>query len=210
MQLAAAFKNYSRVELEKMEAEAEAAVQDETLRQAAIEAAKKEAARLAAERIAREKAEHLREERNREEAIRAAQEKAERLAAEKIAKEKAERQAAEAARLKAALEEATRDDNEDWKTREDRIWVVLSYIFSPLVPIIILFWEEKRNRPFIRAHNAQALGVGILSFLISFLTLGFGGLIVFPFQIFWGFKAYNGNYVEIPLLTNFVKNKGWA
>jgi uncharacterized membrane protein len=214
-QLATALKSYSQSELEKMKAEAEVAARDEAARQAAIKAAEEMAVREAAERIAREKAEHLREERNREAAIRAVQEEERRLAAEKIAKEKAERQAAEAAKLKAALEEATREDNEDWKTNDDRLWVALSYIFTPFVPIIILLMEEKRNRPFIRAHNAQALGIGIISLLISILLswtiiLAFVPLIIFVFQIVWGIQAYNGKYIEIPALTKFVKNQGWV
>src|SRR5688572_13420930 len=48
-------------------------------------------------------------------------------------------------------------------TSDDKLWALLAYIFSPLVPIIILLMEDKKNRPFIRAHNMQALVVGVIS-----------------------------------------------
>jgi hypothetical protein len=42
-------------------------------------------------------------------------------------------------------------------TSDDKLWSLLAYVLTPLVPIIILLMEDKKNRPFIRAHNAQAL-----------------------------------------------------
>jgi uncharacterized membrane protein len=102
-------------------------------------------------------------------------------------------------------------------TADDRLWVLLAYIFSPLVPIILLFMEDKKNRPFIRAHNAQALAFGvvyiILGSVIAAVTFGIGaclyplGLIA---EIYWGIQGYNGKYVNIPVITDFVKKQGWA
>jgi len=34
--------------------------------------------------------------------------------------------------------------------------------------------------------------------------------IIWAVGVYWGFKAYGGNMVEIPVITNFVKNQGWA
>jgi hypothetical protein len=42
-------------------------------------------------------------------------------------------------------------------TNDDRLWAFLAYILSPLVPIIILLMVDKKDRPFIRAHNMKAL-----------------------------------------------------
>ena len=101
-------------------------------------------------------------------------------------------------------------------TSSDKLWVLLGYIFTPLVPIIVLFLEDKKNRPFIRAHNAQALAWGVVVWVIGLvLTPVFGiGLCVGPIlliiSIYWGIQGYQGKYVTIPVLTNFVKNQGWA
>jgi len=100
-------------------------------------------------------------------------------------------------------------------TSDDKLWALLAYIFSPIVPIILLLMEDKKNRPFIRAHNVQALVWGIavyvLSAVLSFILIGvciaIVGLIL---NIYWGIKAYQGEYVTIPVITNFVKSQGWA
>ena len=35
-------------------------------------------------------------------------------------------------------------------------------------------------------------------------------LIIWFVCIYWGVQAYNGKTFEIPVVTNFVKNQGWA
>jgi uncharacterized membrane protein len=98
---------------------------------------------------------------------------------------------------------------------DDRLWVLFAYILTPLVPIIILLMEDKKNRPFIRAHNAQALAVGVINFILGIalswtLVLACVPLIIWLVCIYWGIQGYNGKFVEIPVVTNFVKNQGWA
>jgi uncharacterized membrane protein len=80
-------------------------------------------------------------------------------------------------------------------TSDDKLWALLAYVLTPIVPVIILLMEDKKNRPFIRAHNAQALVIGVVNFLLG---------------IFWGIQAYNGKMVEIPVVSNFVRQQGWA
>src|SRR5512135_2669464 len=96
-------------------------------------------------------------------------------------------------------------------TSNDKLWVLLAYIFTPLVPIIILLMADKKQRPFIRAHNAQALAWGVVLYVIVTITsFFFIGLCIWPLglilQIYWGIQAYGGKYVNIPVITNFVKN----
>jgi len=100
-------------------------------------------------------------------------------------------------------------------TSDDKLWALLAYIFSPLVPVIILLMEDKKNRPFIRAHNIQALVVGVINLAIAM----FLGWMLIPLclnlalsiaLIYWGIKAYQGEMVTIPVVTDFVKNQGWA
>jgi uncharacterized membrane protein len=94
-------------------------------------------------------------------------------------------------------------------TNDDRLWAALAYIFTPLIPVILMLMEEKKDRPFIRAHNAQALVAGIALWIIIPVTLGCGGILALAF-FYWAYKAYQGEMVEIPVITDFVKKQGWA
>ena len=100
-------------------------------------------------------------------------------------------------------------------TDDDRLWAALAYVFSPLIPIIVLLMEDKKERPFIKAHNVQALVFGVVVYLLaSLLAVLFIGICIglagFALSLYWGYKAYQGEYIEIPVITNFVKNQGWA
>lgn len=100
-------------------------------------------------------------------------------------------------------------------TSDDKLWAALAYVFTPLIPIILLLMEDKKNRPFIRAHNAQALAWGVAFYIIVGVTSAFLiGLCIWPLgflvQLYWAYQAYQGKMVEIPFLTNFVKQQGWA
>lgn len=100
-------------------------------------------------------------------------------------------------------------------TSDDKLWALLAYLFTPIVPIILMLMEDKKNRPFIRAHNAQALAWGVvlwvLTFALSFVVIGAClGLVGIILNIYWGIKAYKGEYVNIPVITDFVKKQGWA
>jgi len=106
-------------------------------------------------------------------------------------------------------------------TSEDKTWALLCYLFGIIFPIIILLMEDKKDRPFLKAHYPQALAysivVAVISITVSILTFfigGLGGICVgllaaIP-AIIWGIKAYNGEYVEIPVITDFVKKQGWS
>lgn len=92
-------------------------------------------------------------------------------------------------------------------TSDDKLWALLAYIFSPLVPIILMLMEDKKNRPFIKAHNAQALILGIIAVITSSFCIG---ILVWFYMLYLGFQAYQGKIVEVPVITNFVKGQGWA
>ena len=98
-------------------------------------------------------------------------------------------------------------------TSDDKLWAALAYVFSPLVPIILLLLEDKKDRPFIRAHNIQALIMGVIMMfgipIIAVFTLGCGSLI-WLIMLYWAYKAYQGELINIPVITDLVKNQGWA
>jgi uncharacterized membrane protein len=100
-------------------------------------------------------------------------------------------------------------------TSDDKLWAALTYVFTPLVPVILLLMEDKKNRAFIRAHNAQALAWGIVFYVVVTITSFFiVGLCILPLgfllQLYWAYKAYQGQYVSIPVITDFCKKQGWA
>jgi uncharacterized membrane protein len=92
-------------------------------------------------------------------------------------------------------------------TSDDKLWALLTYIFSPLVPIIIMVMEDKKNRPFLKAHNVQALILGIIAVITSSFCVG---ILVWFYMIYLGIQAYNGKLVEVPVITNWCKSQGWA
>jgi uncharacterized membrane protein len=100
-------------------------------------------------------------------------------------------------------------------TSDDKTWALLSYIFTPLIPVVLLLIEDKKNRPFLKAHYPQALIWGLLMWIVSiplsFVFIGLcTGLFGLVMSVIWGIKAYNGETVEIPVITDFVKNQGWS
>ncbi len=102
-------------------------------------------------------------------------------------------------------------------TDDDKLWVLLAYVFTPLIPIILILLEDKKERPFIKAHNAQALAWGIVNLIggtilstILFFCFGLPSLLIWGIGVYWGWQAYQGEYVTIPVITDFVKGQGWA
>lgn len=107
------------------------------------------------------------------------------------------------------------NDFEPEITSDDKLWVLLTYVLSPLVPVIILLMEDKKNRPFIKAHNAQALVLGLVNLVLG-VVLGWTvflscvPLLLWIYMVYLGIQGYQGQYVTIPVVTDFVKNQGWA
>lgn len=102
-------------------------------------------------------------------------------------------------------------------TSDDKLWALLAYALSPLVPVIIMLMEDKKNRPFLRAHNAQALAWGLVNLVggtilsgVLFFCFGLPSLLIWGIGVYWGYQAYQGKYVTIPVITDFCKNQGWA
>lgn len=99
---------------------------------------------------------------------------------------------------------------------DDRLWVLLGYVFTPILPIIVMFMADKKDRPFIKAHNMQTLVLGVaeivLVIIVSIITLGIGsclGFLPWIYNIFLAIKANKGEVFDIPVISNFVRKQGW-
>ena len=97
---------------------------------------------------------------------------------------------------------------------QDKLMAALSYpIF--IVALIILLVEDMKNRPFQKYHAVQALAVNVVIIVLS-IVLGWTvilacvPLLLWLVTFYWAFKAYQGEYFEIPVITNFIKGQGWV
>ena len=99
---------------------------------------------------------------------------------------------------------------------DDKLWAMLSWIpwLGVVLAIIALLIEPQKDRPFVRFHAVQAIGaniiIGIVSALLvvtvflSCITPILGLVTIYP-----AIKAYQGEWFEVPWLTDFCKNQGW-
>jgi len=101
-------------------------------------------------------------------------------------------------------------------TSDDKLWAALGYPIA-LIAIIVLFMEDKKNRPFIRFHAIQSIAFNVvlwvLIFVISAVTLGFGAIcapLLWLVTLWPAYDSYQGKYTEIPVITKFIKDRGWV
>jgi uncharacterized membrane protein len=102
-------------------------------------------------------------------------------------------------------------------TSDDKLWAALSYVFAPLVGIIALLMEDKKSRPYVKFNAVQSIVASvafwIVSVIITTLTVGIGGLCVpllWLVFLYWGYQAYQGQNVKIPMVSDFIRNQGWG
>ena len=92
-------------------------------------------------------------------------------------------------------------------TQDDKLWALLSYVFCPLIGIIVLLIEEKKNRPFLKYNAVISIILGVLGVVLSWACIG---ILVWLYAIYLGIKSYQGEWVEVPVISDFVRNQGWA
>ena len=99
-------------------------------------------------------------------------------------------------------------------TSDDRLWGLLCFLLAPLVPIIVLLMEDKKNRPFIKYHTIPTLIFGIVEGIVVAL-LSWIPIVqcIVPFiwiiNIVYAIKANKGVNVDIPVITKFSQGQGW-
>jgi uncharacterized membrane protein len=101
-------------------------------------------------------------------------------------------------------------------TSDDRLWAALGYPI-PIIPIIVLLMEDKKNRPFIRFHAVQSLALNIVLwvvyFILTFVSFGILSLcapFVWLVTLWPAYVAYQGKYQDLPVITNFIRKQGWV
>jgi uncharacterized membrane protein len=102
-------------------------------------------------------------------------------------------------------------------TSDDKLWAALGYLpfVGWILAIVALLMEEKRARTFIKFHAIQslilAIVVGIVSGILAAIIIGvctyLAGII---YMLYIGYKAYQGESVPVPFLSDFIKKQGWG
>jgi uncharacterized membrane protein len=102
-------------------------------------------------------------------------------------------------------------------TENDKLMAALSYPIPILLSIFILISETNKSRPFQKFHAVQALAfwvvLTVIAIVLSIITLGIGTLC---FPILWlislwpAYKAYQGEYMVLPVITDFIRKQGWV
>jgi len=101
-------------------------------------------------------------------------------------------------------------------TSDDKLWAALGYPI-PIIAIIVLLMEDKKNRPFIKYHAFQSIALWVvyvvLGVIVSLVTFGIGGIcvaILWLVFFYWAYLAYQGQMFTVPVITDFIKNQGWV
>jgi uncharacterized membrane protein len=101
-------------------------------------------------------------------------------------------------------------------TENDKLMAALSYPIW-IVALVILLSDTMRVRPFQKYHAVQALAFNVVLWvavtIVAVVTLGIGAVCA-PlawFVTFWpAYVAYQGEYQELPIITDFIRKQGWV
>jgi uncharacterized membrane protein len=102
-------------------------------------------------------------------------------------------------------------------TSDDKQWALLAYLpfVGWIIAIVALLMEDKKSRPFVRFHSVQAIVLavinGVISGLLAAVIIGIcTGIAGAAYMVYIGYKAYQGETVKVPFITDFIKQQGWA
>jgi uncharacterized membrane protein len=144
-------------------------------------------------------------------------------------------EAAEAFRRGEFMSDQSIDPNAN---SDDKLIAFLCYItqlFVPVVmPLIVLFSESSKKRPFQRYHAVHSLALTVIIMLVlGVMSIGGGILFVIPIigwligglllclvpiaglmaivaTLYYGLQAYQGKRFAIPGLTSILQEQGWV
>jgi len=106
-------------------------------------------------------------------------------------------------------------------TENDKLMAGLAYPI-PIVGIIILLVEDMKARPFQRYHAVQSLAANVALWVViailacvlaavTFFVAGCGGLLPllllllsWLLALYGTYLVYQGQYLEIPVITDFI------
>lgn len=93
-------------------------------------------------------------------------------------------------------------------THDDKVLALLSWLIWP-VAVAMLLMEDKKNRPFIKYHAVTSLAFAVVLYILGTITAGALLALGSIYALVLAIQAYQGQWVQVPLLTDFVKKQGW-
>jgi uncharacterized membrane protein len=98
-------------------------------------------------------------------------------------------------------------------TSDDKLWAALGYPIFPIA-LIMLFMEEKKNRPFIKFHAVQSLALNVVLWVVVIILsvtviLAICDPVLWLLMIWPAVLAYQGKYFEVPVVTKFLRGQHW-
>ena len=94
-------------------------------------------------------------------------------------------------------------------THDDKLWALLSWLFWP-VALIMLLMDEKKRRPFIKYNAVLSLAFAVVLYVLGTITLGCLLLVGGIYAIVLAIQSYQGQWVKVPVLTDFIKKQNWV
>lgn len=115
-------------------------------------------------------------------------------------------------------------------TENDKMLSGLSYVsqlvLPAVMPIVLLISDEGKRSPFVRHHTVHSLALLVASIAYE-LVAAIASLIIgaiapclwvllwilfflpaVPF-LYYGVKAFQGQYVDVPYVTDFLRRNNW-
>ena len=95
-------------------------------------------------------------------------------------------------------------------TSDDRLWAALGWLpltpLWPILAIVALLVESTRDRPFIRYNAVLSIVTGVIIIPLSMVTLGCAALLYLVF-FYWAYQAYQGQEVQVPFVSDWVRKQ---
>ncbi len=99
---------------------------------------------------------------------------------------------------------------------EDRTMAMLAWMpfIGGLVSLYILLAESERVHPFRKFHAVNSLMFNIvMGVVVLVLSVALVGLCLLPlalgYQAYMAYQAYQGQWREVPMLTDFARGQQW-
>jgi uncharacterized membrane protein len=94
-------------------------------------------------------------------------------------------------------------------TQDDKLWALLSWLIWP-VAVVVLFMEDKKVRPFIKYNAVLALAFTVVMYIVGTITAGCLLVVGGIYAIVLAIQSFQGQWVKVPMLTDFIKKQGWV
>ncbi|MEK6982678.1 MAG: hypothetical protein AABX38_07120 [Candidatus Micrarchaeota archaeon] len=86
---------------------------------------------------------------------------------------------------------------------DSKTMAAVAYVLTSLTGILVFFM--KKDDAFARFHAVQSILLSVVMIVVSMLTFGIGGLILYVYGLFCAYKAYQGEKYMIPVIGKYAE-----